>query len=96
MESNYLSCVTINETPGNILIANTSDEVLMVSVYVNGTRPGNAIGVMVELKDQTGIQNASLSLNYNNFFTAGAYMLTEIVARFFCHLYMKAFSGFNS
>jgi hypothetical protein len=63
-------------------VANTSDEVLLVSVYVNGTRPGKPIGLMVELKDQAGVQNANLSLNYNNFFTAGAYMLTQIVARY--------------
>jgi hypothetical protein len=51
VKSNYLSCVTINEFSGKVHVANTSDEVLLVSVYVNGTRPGRPIGVMVELKE---------------------------------------------
>ncbi|KAJ3064966.1 hypothetical protein HDU98_011652 [Podochytrium sp. JEL0797] len=75
-----LTCVTVNQYPGNILVARTVDDYLSLSVSVAGVSGTNRNGVVMYLHDQS---NATFQLNttFDNFLTAAVGSVAEVAIR---------------
>jgi hypothetical protein len=79
-QGNTLSCITVNDAPGSVLTADDANDLLDVNLTIQGTRTLKPNGVLVQLHDQDGVPR-DLSLEYENFFSASAHSLTQVVAR---------------
>lgn len=80
-ESEELQCWTVNDIPGQLLKAETADDVLQVILTVKGTADGSPEGVLVAAHPQRGQSTAFNEWGFENFFAASAYTATEIAGR---------------
>ncbi|KAJ3334363.1 U6 snRNA-associated Sm-like protein LSm2 [Blyttiomyces sp. JEL0837] len=81
MASTTLSCITVNEGTGVIQMAETAEDELEIDVTITGTRAGKAAGALVQLHDQVASKGIAPVLNFDGFFAASGYGVTEVVVR---------------
>ncbi|KAJ3138781.1 hypothetical protein HK100_012319 [Physocladia obscura] len=82
IEGNSLSCTTVNQSPGNILIAGTADDTFSLSLTVSGTRANYHDGILVYVHDQSVASYQSMfNVTFDNFFTASTYTVAEVAVR---------------
>ncbi|KAI8593532.1 hypothetical protein BDZ88DRAFT_486230 [Geranomyces variabilis] len=83
IEGADVACVTINDSPGAVLAATSTDDILEVTVSVLGTADGSPEGATVVTHPQLGGADRSLDSQwgFDNVFGASAYTATEIVGK---------------
>ncbi|KAI8620589.1 hypothetical protein BC830DRAFT_1098556 [Chytriomyces sp. MP71] len=82
MEGNLLSCVTVNQYPGSLLIAGTPNDVFSLGVTVAGTQAGGHDGINVWLHDQSNATYKTMfNMTFDNFFAAAPYTVVEIMTK---------------
>ncbi|KAJ3297422.1 hypothetical protein HDU79_003769 [Rhizoclosmatium sp. JEL0117] len=82
VEGDSLSCVSVNQAPGNLLIANDQDEYMYLQVNVTGTRANKNDGILTFLSDQNNATFGNqFNITFDNYFTAATYTTAEVAIR---------------
>ncbi|KAJ3238562.1 hypothetical protein HDU78_003448 [Chytriomyces hyalinus] len=82
VEGVLLSCVTVNDAPGKILLAASANDSLSIGVTVNGTMAGSHDGALVYLHDQSNDTfSPHYGRTYDNFFAVATYTAVEVMTR---------------
>ncbi|ORY43823.1 hypothetical protein BCR33DRAFT_717460 [Rhizoclosmatium globosum] len=82
LEGDSLSCVSVNQAPGNLLIANDQDEYMYLQVNVTGTRANKNDGILTFLSDQNNATFGNqFNITFDNYFTAATYTTAEVAIR---------------